>query len=250
MPDQISRRAALQQAAAIVGGTTLATVTGSAVLSPQASAAPAPDPIDIGAALRRHKAEHDRVFTGKPSKNGWEMEKVTNDGGTIWTRPIPGTPLDDVTMRIGDVAIVLVHVVRRFHYEIDELRHGDVVGWRSPNQMRKSLAESNQASGTGVQIRPGSYPSGSRGGHFPQDLIVVRDILADCGGTVRWGGDDRHPDEALFYIDVGPGDARLPQVAAKFRGWAQTPGQGAGTISDPLQPRRRRAAQRLTRQQP
>lgn len=51
-------------------------------------------------------------------------------------------------------------MIGRFHYEIDELRKGDVVGWRSPGTVRKGLPEGNQASGTAVRIRH----AGQRGG--------------------------------------------------------------------------------------
>lgn len=66
---------------------------------------------------------------------------------------------------------------------------------------------------------------------------------------VRWGGDDRRPDESLFSIDVRPGDARLVQVAEKIRRWNFTPGLGSGVLVDPLQPARRKAAKRLAGQQ-
>ncbi len=46
---------------------------------------------------------------------------------------------------------------------------------------------------------------------------------------VRWGGDDKHPDEALFHIDVEPGDDRLPKLAEKIVEWDWTPGKGAGS---------------------
>lgn len=42
------------------------------------------------------------------SPNGWEMEKVADGGGTIWTRPVPGTPLEGVAVRIGEVESLLV----------------------------------------------------------------------------------------------------------------------------------------------
>ncbi|MGW7303463.1 hypothetical protein [Streptomyces sp. NPDC054829] len=224
----ISRRAALKHAAVLTAGTAAGTLLGS----PAAFAAdnpPTPEPLDISDALRRHKAAQDRVYTGQPSRNGWEMEKVADGGGSIWTRPVPGTPLDGVHVRLGDVETVLVHVVRRFHYDVDELRRGDVVGWRHPDKVREGLADSNQASGTAVQIRPGFYPSGQRGGFFPHQLATVRDIVADCEGVVRWGGDDSNPDEALFYIAVRPESRRLTEVAAKIRRWTETPGEGAGS---------------------
>lgn len=87
-------------------------------------------------------------------------------------------PLAGVAVSIGDVETVLVHVVRRFHYEIDTLRKGEVVGRRKPGQVRKGLPQGNQASGTAVQIRPGRYPHGAKGGFFPDQLTVIRDILA------------------------------------------------------------------------
>jgi hypothetical protein len=70
-----------------------------------------------------------------------------------------------------------------------------------------------------------------------------------CEGVARWGGDDRTPDESLFYIDVAPGDERLSKVVAKIRGWVYTPGKGSGVLVDTLEPQRRNAAKRLAGQQ-
>ncbi|WP_432176712.1 hypothetical protein [Streptomyces sp. Tue6028] len=240
----VLRRAVLMAAGATAGSQLLAT--------PGYAAGRKPDPAKLREAVKKAQQRADErkahVLNGLRSKNGWEMEKVVDDRGNIYTRPVTGTPVD-VQVRMGDVETVLVHVVRRFHYEIDSLRKGDVVGWRTPGSVRRGLAESNQASGTAVQIRPGSYPLGVRGGFYPLQELVIRDILADAEGVVRWGGDDRKPDESLFSIDVGPGDARLSAVAEKIRRWAETPGLGSGVLVDPLQPQRRKAAKRLAAQQ-
>ncbi|WP_329053206.1 hypothetical protein OG873_27770 [Streptomyces violaceus] len=246
MTTDLSRRSALRRAAFIAAGAAL----GSSLLSsPARAASPGPDPDKVREAVRKAQERDKRLLTGVPSTNGWEMERTADDRGHIYTRPVPGIPLDGVQIRMGDVETVLVHVIRRFHYEIDELRRGDVTGWRRPSAVRKGLAESNQASGTAVQIRPGYYPSGVQGGFFPQQTVVIRDILAECDGVVRWGGDDKHPDEALFYLDVEPGDSRLAATAAKIKGWEWAPGKGAGSGADPLQPSRKRSAERLARQQ-
>ncbi|MFJ7903899.1 hypothetical protein ACIQ6V_25965 [Streptomyces sp. NPDC096198] len=240
MSADISRRTLLSRTAAVAGGTALVQLAGSMLLAPPARAAAPPA---VGGPVPN------RVTTSQPSLNGWEMEKAADSGGSVWTRPVLGTPLDGVQVRMEDVETVLVHVIQRFHYEIDVLRRGDVVGWCHPGKIRKGLAESNLASGTAVHIRPGFYPSGQRGGYFPNQLVIVRDILADLEGVVRWGGDDKKPDEALFYIDVKPGNGYLPKVADKLRGWAATPGEGAGASTDPFEPARRRAAERLARLQ-
>ncbi|MGC9540906.1 hypothetical protein [Streptomyces sp. UG1] len=237
MSAEISRRVLLARTTAVVGGTALASLVGTPLSASPAHATPSDD------------SDSAPVTTGRPSLNGWEMENSADDGGEVWTRPVLGTPLDGVQIRMGDVETVLVHVVQRFHYEVDQLRRGDVESWRSPSKVRKGLAESNLASGTAVQIRPGFYPSGQHGGFFPNQLVIVRDILADCEGVVRWGGDDKKPDEALFYIDVPPGDERLVRVANKIRRWVATPGEGAGAAVDPFQRKRRQAAEQLARQQ-
>lgn len=246
MTTELSRRSALRRAAFIAAG---AAVGSPLLSSPARAATKDPEPDKIREAVRKAQERNKRVLTGVPSTNGWEMERTADDHGHIYARPIPGTPIDGVQVRMGDVETVLVHVIRRFHYEIDELRRDDLTGWRHPSKVRKGLAESNQASGTAVQIRPGFYPSGVQGGFFPHQMAVIRDVLAECDGVVRWGGDDKHPDEALFYIDVEPGDGRLPKTAEKIRGWDWTPGEGAGSGVDPLQPSRKRAAERLARQQ-
>ncbi|MEU7044337.1 hypothetical protein AB0A77_25210 [Streptomyces varsoviensis] len=211
----------------------------------------APQPLkndELKEALRRVEARRRRLLTDRPSANRWEMQKAIDDGGDIVTRHIPGTGLN-VSVRTGDTATVLIHVIRRFHYEVDVLGlHGEpkpIEGWVAPSVVHDSrLPESNQASGTAVVIRPGSYPPGVRSGFTTGQKMIIRDITADTEGVVRWGGDDRRPYEGLFYLTVPPGDARLKRVSAKIRAWEETPGSGAGVTPDVTEPARRRLAAR------
>ncbi|MEU9332426.1 twin-arginine translocation signal domain-containing protein [Streptomyces sp. NPDC048290] len=223
MTSELSRRGVLRRTALVAAAVAL----GSPLLSTPAQAAT--DPGKLRAAVRAAQERNRRQLTGTPSTNGWEMERTADDHGHIYTRPVPGTPVPGVQVRMGDAETILVHAIRRFHYEIDELRAGDVIGWRPPTKVRKGLPESNQASGTAVQIRPGHYPSGTRGGYFPHQLTTVRAILADCDGVLAWGGDDPHPDESLFYLKTPPTDPQIPTTAEKLRTWNQTPGKGAGS---------------------
>ncbi|GAA2968902.1 hypothetical protein [Streptomyces enissocaesilis] len=141
----------------------------------------------------------------------------------------------------------LVHLVRRFHYEIAELQPGEAVGWTAPGGLRGPAR--NLASGTAVRVRPGHCPPGTKGGYFPLELAVLRDILAELDGMVRWGGDDRAVDEALFYLAVGPDDTRLTAVAERLRVGETTSGRGAGTLVDVHDKRRRSVANALARRQ-
>lgn len=183
--------------------------------------------------------------TAPASANGWPLEKEANHVSTVWTRSVPGTGLD-VDVRIGDVEAILLHVVRRFHYEVEQLNRVDLAGWQPISSLEKGAPESNLASGTAVRIRPGAGASGSL---FPLQLLTVRDILADCAGVVRWGGDDSPVDESLFYIDCGPDDTRVRDLGDRFRDLEAAPGQGAGTVEDVLSPSRRRRSDRLAGQQ-
>ncbi|MEU4213699.1 hypothetical protein AB0F13_27620 [Streptomyces sp. NPDC026206] len=109
--------------------------------------------------------------------------------------------------------------------------------------------ERRLASGTAVRIRPGHFPVGNRGGFFLLQLTAIRDIFAELDGVVRWGRDDRKVDEALFYIDVKPGDARLKEVVNRIRVWKDMAGQGAGAPVDLTSRTRRNAAKAMEHRQ-
>ncbi|AWT47716.1 hypothetical protein DMT42_21385 [Streptomyces actuosus] len=243
----MTRRATFVAAA---GVTAAASLTAAGLLAAPAAAA-AQEPLrndELKEALRRAQARHRRLRTGRPSANGWQMQKAVDADGDIVTTSVPGTGLT-VALRMGDTATLLVHVARRFHYEVDALGTGgepnSLEGWVAPSAVRDSRRpESNQASGTAVVIRPGSYPVGVRDCFTEGQRLVFRDILADTEGVVRWGGDDRRPYEGLFYLDVPPGDARLARVAAKIRRWNEVPGAGAGLVPDVTEPARRLRAAR------
>jgi hypothetical protein len=140
---------------------------------------------------------------------------------------------------------VLSHCVRRYFYEIDSaLTQADVMGHRTDRHIA-APHQSNHLSGTAFTIRPGWYPIGVTGGIPSRDLVHLRDILAECAGVVRWGGDEKLPQESHFQIDVPPRDRRLIVVADKIASWRRSPGLGAGTAIDPFVASRRRAADAL-----
>ncbi|GAA4306366.1 hypothetical protein GCM10023086_24570 [Streptomyces venetus] len=108
--------------------------------------------------------------------------------------------------------------------------------------------ESNHLSGTAIAIRPRSYPVGVKGGGlYPNELVVVRDILAELDGVVRWGGDFTPAKESHFEIGVKPGHPRLKGVARKILGWEEGPeDQGAGA-TEAFDPERRGRARAFAR---
>jgi hypothetical protein len=174
------------------------------------------------------------TWTGSRSANGWQILTETTSYG------IEGSGRS-VRLAGGDAATILLHVARRFHYEIDQLREGDVHGHRSSFEVREPY-ESNYLSGTAIEIRPGAYPLGARDGFYPLELVVIRDILAELDGVVAWGGDFAKPKESHFEIALTPGHPKTKGVAREIAGWNTGPGnEGAGAVDAFNAERQRRA---------
>ncbi|KOV34659.1 hypothetical protein AB0420_36810 [Streptomyces caelestis] len=197
--------------------------------------------LDTAPAAAAAPARTDRAaaaWRGSRSANGW---KILDEAAS---HTIEGSGLT-VRLADGDAATLLLHVARRFHYEIDPLREKDVAGHTTSREVRRPH-ESNYLSGTAMAIRPHAYPLGVRGGLYPQELVVVRDILAELDGAVVWGGDFASPQESHFEIALGPAHPKVRGVARKLRSWRDTPGLGAGTV-DAFDPERRAAVKAFGR---
>lgn len=187
-----------------------------------------------------------RASTGAPVR---PMALSTSNGWPVLRRAesytIEGTG-QRVALAAGDAAVVLLHVARRFNYEIDQLRAGDVHGF-SPQAPGRETYESYHRSGSAIAIRPEAYPAGVEGGLYPSELVVVRDILAELDGVVVWGGDLQRPKESHFHVAYRPGHVKLRTVARRISGWVDGPGgQGAGA-TDAFDPARLAAARAFAR---
>lgn len=179
------------------------------------------------------------TWTRSRSANGWEiLDKATTYG-------IEGSGRS-VSLAGGDAATILLHVARRFHYEIDQLRDGDVRGHRTSVKVREPY-ESNYLSGTAIEIRPHACPLGAKDGFYPLELVVIRDILAELDGVVVWGGDFSTPKESHFEIALKPGHPKVKGVARKIADWNAGPGsEGAGAV-DAFDAERQRRARSFAR---
>ncbi|WP_394617293.1 hypothetical protein JNUCC0626_48130 [Lentzea sp. JNUCC 0626] len=200
MSPAVGRRGVLKGGFGVVGG---------ALLLPAASGRPAV------------AEEPGQVWSSGKSQNGWPVV------GDVPVTAVEGSALL-VGMLSGDVATVLLHCARRLCYELGEV---DAIAGHTTTREVKAPFESNYLSGTAIAIRPAGYPVGVAGGFFAREVAVIRDVLAECDGVVRWGGDLRPAKESHFQIDVPPGDSRLAAAAAKIASWRSEPGEGAGTIA-------------------
>jgi hypothetical protein len=130
-----------------------------------------------------------------------------------------------VALRRGDAAAVLLHVARRWHYEIAALDTGEGGGVTGYTTSRTVAAgyESNALSGTAITLYPTAYPLGGSEQLWPHDEAILLDILVDCEGIIAWGGDLTPVKRSHFHLAARPGDKALARVAAKL-----DPGRQAG----------------------
>ncbi|MFC8194045.1 hypothetical protein ACFUTV_01505 [Streptomyces sp. NPDC057298] len=181
------------------------------------------------------------------SANGWRI-----DPDAIAVHRVEGTSRS-VSLHQGDAAAVLLHVARRWHYEIGAVDSGEGGGMTAHTTRRTVGAdfESNHLSGTAIALHPRAYPLAGSEGLWPHHEQIVRDILADCEGTVVWGGDLTPVKASHFHVAARPGDKTLARVAARLDTSKPTlyRAQTAGTVADPAAPARRVKARRLQRAQ-
>ncbi|MFD0318555.1 hypothetical protein [Streptomyces flavalbus] len=185
-------------------------------------------------------------WTGTRSANGWPIDP---DATAVF--PVEGSGAS-ARLRGGAAAAVLLHVARRWHYEIAALDSGEGGGLTAYTTRRDIGAdfESNHLSGTAVALHPAAYPLAGSEGLWPHQEAIVRDILVDCEGTVAWGGDLTPVKVSHFHVAVRPDDRTLARVAAALdtsRPTTAPRAQTAGTVADPAAPARRVKARRLDR---
>lgn len=162
----------------------------------------------------RFTARKNRTYSGRRTANGWDAELQADAGGGVWTREVAGTPVV-VALQDGAPRTLLEYVIRRFHLEIHELGHDDVIGFAT--NVPATGPTSNHASGTAVHVLPRMYPAGSSDGMFDHQVRVVRDILKQCNGQVAWGGDLTPRCQGLFYLTAAPTSTKLSATAGGRR---------------------------------
>ncbi|MEU4250225.1 hypothetical protein AB0F15_22720 [Amycolatopsis sp. NPDC026612] len=164
-----------------------------------------------------------------------EDKRPTADPGAIGTHRIEGSSAS-VAVRSGAAAIVLLHIARRWHYEIGPLGTGEGTVSSFP-------------SGTAIALYPNAYPAGGTERLRPHEELIVRDILADCAGIVTWGGDLDPAAPSHFRLAVGPADAALAHVAGRLdpNRPPEHRSQLPGMVADPADPARRALVQQVRR---
>lgn len=145
------------------------------------------------------------------SQNGWSAgdTSVLDRGFAVQGVTFPGG------VRRGDVSTVLGYVAAQFHARVEPL----VAGWCWGYNYRPVTGGgslSNHASGTAIDVNAPRHPYGKRDTFTPAQRGVIRQILAEVGGVVRWGGDyTGNRDDMHFEINAGA--VAVAAVAVRLR---------------------------------
>lgn len=134
------------------------------------------------------------------SQNGFSA----NDRSVIAQYTVPGTTLK-VALRKGDVSVVLLEYLRRYHVEVESLYHNpqDLWGYAERTIRGSSTTLSNHASGTAVDTRATRHGLGMTGTFTPREEQALDRLLADFRGVLRHGKDYRGRKDPMHCEVVG-----------------------------------------------
>lgn len=132
------------------------------------------------------------------SQNGYEA----NNPALMTAIEIPGGTL---RVRSGSVSIVFKWLAEQFNARVEPLKWPGCWGY-AERQIRGGVEISNHASGTAVDFNAPDHPMTKRGTFTAPEEKAIRDILAEAGGVIRWGGNYQiRADEMHFEINANLG---------------------------------------------
>lgn len=156
------------------------------------------------------------------SQNGWRA----NDRSVIVSYPLPG---GSIALRQGSPGLVLCHVLRRFHNEVEALVWPGIWGY-AERPIRGGTELSNHASGTAGDANAPRHPLGTQpAANFAAwQIDKIHEILTECEGLIRWGGDYTGRKDGMHF-EVNDGvtleqlDALWAKLQAKYDGQVPAP---------------------------
>lgn len=164
------------------------------------------------------------------SQNGY----TANDRSVIAQYTVPGTTLR-IALRKGDVSVILLEYLRRYHLEVESLYNNpqDLWGYAERTIRGSATVLSNHASGSAVDTRAVRHPLGIRNTFTEAQRRALLNLVAWFEGVVRWGGSYTGRVDEMHAEIVGSA-AAVARIANKVRG------RGATTIApapedDPVQ---------------
>lgn len=158
--------------------------------------------------------DHRRRVSLVRSQNSWPA----NDRSVIATYTIPGTTRQ-ITMRKGDVSVVLLDLAAWIHRTVEALDSGELDDWgyAERNVRGSSTVVSNHASGTAIDLNALRHPRGKRG-TWGKAAAKIRLKVATYDGVIRWGEDYSPPTPCDgMHAEINKGPDAVRKVADRIR---------------------------------
>lgn len=153
------------------------------------------------------------------SQNGYKA----NDSSLIATYTIARDV--KISLRKGDVSVVLLHFARWFDQHIEPLTKSDTGGY-NPRNIAGSTTLSNHASGTAEDLRWNKHPLGKANTFTAGQQAKIREQLKFYEGVIRWGGDYSGRKDDMHF-EINKGTAEVARIAKKCKPAATTPSKPA-----------------------
>jgi hypothetical protein len=148
------------------------------------------------------------------SQNGWsaspslKLRKLVVNGVSF----APGIRDD------ADVAYVLGYFAEQYAARVEPLRSPGCWGFSYRADRNQASDLSNHASGTAIDLNAPQHPNDvpTSRTFTAKQIAEVHQILTECHGALRWGGDYTHTVDAM-HVEVNVSAARLREVVKQMK---------------------------------
>jgi hypothetical protein len=131
------------------------------------------------------------------SQNGWPIDPARA------SRNVPGTGVNLVVVD-GPGGDILLYVATQFNQRVEGLDTSPPDDWGYAHRVIAGTSTwSNHASATAIDLNATRHPQGRRGTFTAGQVQVIRQILAECQGLIRWGGDYSGTVDEMHWEIVG-----------------------------------------------
>jgi hypothetical protein len=153
--------------------------------------------------------------------NGWPTSPNPATFGGLDNREVPGAPGVHLApgIRAGDPADILFHFAAQFHEHVEPLVAGTCWGFAfRPNTNNKKVI--SEHGGAAADLNAPQHPNGKRGTFTPEQVGIIRALLATYDDLIVWGGDFQGTDDEMHF-ELRHDPAKLATLAAEIRAGAQ-----------------------------
>jgi len=149
------------------------------------------------------------------SQNGYEANNYSLIASYIIARDVK------ISLRKGDVSVVLLHFARWYDQNIEPLTKTDTGGY-NPKNIEGTNVLSNHASGTAADLRWNKHPMGKKGTFTAAQAKKIRAQLKFYEGVIRWGGDYSGRIDEMHY-EINKNASEVARIAKKCKGVTTPP---------------------------